>query len=433
MEEYYIEEERKLPVLARVDVLVCGGGPAGVGAAISAGRMGAKTMVVEAQDCLGGVATAGMMSDWGGKSSSYILGEIYARTAKIMQSLGYAPENEARDHAINHDAQKIVLADLMEEAGVKMLFYTHVCRAITENGRITGVIIENKSGRQVIFARCVIDSTGDGDVAASAGVPYFKGRESDGKMQPASLMFKVGGVDYSRAVFPAAFESKVYTDKGELQALAKEKLPFPAGHVLLYRQPTAGTVCCNMTNAIDIDGTSAEDLTRALISCRRQIKPIIEFLREYVPGYEHCWLMSVASLLGVRETRHFKAVKSLGSDDILSAARHDDWVVKRAWFNFDVHNMTGSGMDKTGVQEKFVQQGEYTIPYGCLLPVGVEGLLLSGRNIGGSHLAHSNFRIMTVCLATGEAAGIAAALYVKGNLASLKDVDVKMIQERAGK
>lgn len=433
MEEYYIEEERKLPVLAHVDVLVCGGGPAGVGAAISAGRMGVNTMVVEAQDCLGGVATAGMMSHWGGRSSSYLLNEIYARTAKIVRSLGYAPENEAPERSINQDAQKIVLADLAEEAGVKMLFYTHVCRAITENGKVVGVIVENKSGRQVIFARCVIDSTGDGDVAASAGVPFFKGRESDGKMQPVSLMFKVGGVDYSRAVFPASFESKVYTEKGELQALAKEKLPFPAGYVLLYRQTTPGTVCCNMTNAIDIDGTSAEDLTRALLLCRRQIKPIIEFLRAYVPGYENCWLMSVASLLGVRETRHFRTVKSLGSEDILSAAQQDDWVVKRAWFNFDVHNMTGSGMDKTGVQEKFSQKEEYAIPYGCLLPESVEGLLLSGRNIGGSHLAHSNFRIMTVCLAIGEAAGIAAALYVTQNLASLKDVDVKQIQDRAGK
>lgn len=432
MKEFYIEQEKKLPVVAQTDVLVCGGGPAGVGAAICAGRLGVKTMVVEMQDCLGGVATAGMMSDWGGHSSSMILSEIYKRQEELCRSLGKAEENKAADHAIHHDAQKIILNELAEEAGVEMLFYTIVCGAIVEDGRITGVIIENKSGRGVIKAKCVVDATGDGDVAAYAGVPYIKGRESDGKMQPCSLMFKVGGVDYSRAVFPCAFESKVQTERGELQALAKQLLPFPAGHVLLYRQPTQGTVCCNMTNAIDIDGTNAKDVTRALISCRKQIKPIIEFLREYVPGYEKGWLMSVGSLLGVRETRHFKGLKTLQPEDILQAKLHDDWVVRRAYFNFDVHNMTGPSMDKTGVQEKFEQKEDYSIPYGCLLPINVEGLLLSGRNISGSHLAHSNFRIMTVCLALGEAAGIAAALFCKGKKSSLKDVDVHEIQRLAG-
>lgn len=432
MKEFYTEKEKKLPIITETDVLVCGGGPAGVGAAICAGRLGVKTMLVEMQDCLGGVATAGMMSDWGGHSSSMILSEIYARQAELCKTLGKDEENKANDHAIHHDAQKIILNELAEEAGVKLLFYTIVCGAIVENGRITGVIVENKSGRGVIKAKCVVDATGDGDVAAYAGVPYIKGRETDGKMQPCSLMFKVGGVDYSRAVFPCSFESKVETERGELQALAKEILPFPAGHVLLYRQPTQGTVCCNMTNAINIDGTNAEDVTKALISCRKQIKPIIEFLREYVPGYEKCWLMSVGSLLGIRETRHFQGVKSLQTEDILQAKLHDDWVVRRAYFNFDVHNMTGPSMDATGVQDKFEQKEDYSIPYGCLLPVNVEGLLLSGRNISGSHLAHSNFRIMTVCLALGEAAGIAAALFCKGNMVSLKDVDVREIQRLAG-
>ncbi len=425
--DLYTENSRNIPVIADVDVLVCGGGPAGIGAAIRAGRMGADVLLVEALDCLGGVATAGMMSNWGGRSSSRILLEIYKRSYEKCKTLGHDTEADIDKTRINHDALKIVLDEMAQEANVKTLFYTFVCDAVTENGRITGVIVQNKNGRGMIKAKCVVDATGDGDVAASAGVPYFKGRETDGKMQPCSIMFKVGGVDFSRAVFPGSFETTVETEKGELQALAKELLPFPAGHVLLYKQWTPGTVCCNMTNCINIDGTDAESVTNGLKVCRSQIEPIVKFLREYVPGYENCWLMSAASLIGIRETRHFKGLQSLTPEDILTAKKFDNWVVKRAFFNFDVHNMSGASLDETGVQHKWNQPEDYTIPYGCLLPENIEGLLLSGRNISGSHLAHSNFRVMTIALAIGEAAGIAAAISVKNNI-SLKEVNVKEIQ-----
>ena len=244
-------------------------------------------------------------------------------------------------------------------------------------------------------------------------------------------MFKIGGVDYERAVFPPSFETTVQTEKGELQALAKELLPFPAGHVLLYTQPTPDTVCCNMTNAIEIDGTDGDSLTQGMLTCRSQIVPIIKFLKEYVPGYENCWLMSSGSLLGIRETRHFEGHATLEASDILEAKVYEDWVVRRAWFNFDVHNLTGASLDKTGIQKNWKQKGDYTIPYGCLLPKKIEGLLLSGRNISGSHMAHSNFRIMSVCIAIGEAAGVAAALSIKHG-SRLRDLDVKEIQGYLG-
>lgn len=186
-----------------------------------------------------------------------------------------------------------------------------------------------------------------------------------------------------------------------------------------------------MTNDIDIDGTDAESITKGILDCRSQIEPIIEFLHEYVPGYEKCWLMSSASMLGIRETRHFEGIETLAEDTILQAKLHDDWVVRRAYFNFDVHNITGSGLDKTGVQHEWKQPDDYSIPYGCLVPKKIEGLLLSGRNISGSHLAHSNFRIMSVCIALGEAAGAAAALAVK-NSQALKEVDVCAIQKIVG-
>ena len=427
----YIEEKQEIPQIADVDVLVCGAGPAGLGASIRAARLGMSVMVVEMMGCLGGIATAGMMSHWGGRSSSKIMQEIWDLTYEKAQSVGWDENSGCGKNAIYHEVQKIALEEMMQKENISVLYYTHVCKSVVENGEIIGVIVENKSGRGFIKAKRVVDATGDGDVAASAGVPYIKGREADGRMQPCTIMFNVGGVDTKRAVFPPSFETKVETEKGELQALAKELLPFPAGHVLLYRQPMPGTVCCNMTNAIEIDGTDAESVTKGVFDCHSQIIPIIKFLREYAPGYKNCWLMSSAQLIGIRETRHFEGLESLSKDDILEAKYYDNWVVRRGWFNFDVHNLTGASLDKTGAQKHFKQKKDYTIPYGCLLPKNVEGLLLSGRNISGSHLAHSNFRIMSVCIALGEAAGTAAALSIIDNV-RLRDVDIKKIQKIVG-
>ncbi len=427
----YIEEKQEIPQIADVDVLVCGAGPAGLGASIRAARLGMSVMVIEMMGCLGGIATAGMMSHWGGRSSSKIMQEIWDLTYENAKNVGWDENSGCGKDAIYHEVQKITLEEMMQKENIKVLYYTHVCKAVVENGEIIGVIVENKSGRGFIKAKRVVDATGDGDVAASAGVPYIKGRETDGRMQPCTIMFNVGGVDTERAVFPPSFETKVETEKGELQTLAKELLPFPAGHVLLYRQPMPGTVCCNMTNDIEIDGTNAESVTKGVFDCHSQIIPIIKFLKEYAPGYENCWLMSSAQLIGIRETRHFEGLETLDKDDILEAKFYENWVVRRAWFNFDVHNLTGASLDKTGAQKHFKQKNDYTIPYGCLLPKNIEGLLLSGRNISGSHMAHSNFRIMSVCIALGEAAGTAAALSIIDNV-NLRRVDVKKIQEIVG-
>lgn len=305
------------------------------------------------------------------------------------------------------------MLQMLTEAGVSISLYTFASDVIVENNVIKGVIVESKSGREAIFAKVVIDASGDGDIAARAGVNFTLGRESDGKMQPATIMFKVGGVDYSRAVFLPSFESTYETEKGELQALAKKHIPFPAGHVLLYKSTLPGIVTCNMTNSIGIDGTKSEDLTKAEITCRSQMDYIVKFLREFVPGYENCFIVSSASLIGIRETRHFDGEYKLNENDILASRTFADWVVRDAKFNFDVHNITGAGLDKTGAQKHFPKIDGYTIPYRCLLPVGIDNLLLSGRNISGTHMAHSNFRVMPICVAIGEAGGIAAALAVK--------------------
>ncbi len=182
-----------------------------------------------------------------------------------------------------------------------------------------------------------------------------------------------------------------------------------------------------MTNCIHIDGTRAEDLVKATVECRKQLDPIIRFLRDYVPGYENCFLLTSAPFLGIRETRHFKGLKTLTEKDIREARIFDDWAVTHASFNFDVHNTTGAGLDKTGEQATF-RPTFYTIPYGCLVPQVIDHLLLAGRNISGTHMAHSNYRAMPICVNTGQAAGTAAALCAQNDL-SPRDLDVSLLQK----
>ncbi len=405
------------------DVIVAGSGPSGMGAAISAARGGASVLLIESQGSVGGIATTGMMSHFTGTCDSPLYWEILKRAS--LKNEFY--EIGTSCVTIDPELLKITFYEMIQECGIDLLLYSLVCDVEMDGDRVKGVVVQNKSGRTTYHADVVIDCTGDGDVAYYAGAEYFKGRETDGLMQPVTVMFKVGGVDYDRACFPGSFETKVPTDKGELQALAKEILPAPAGHVLLYRSTLPGVVTCNMTNCTGIDGTSAEDLTRAELICHGQMEAIVKFLREYAPGYEKCYIIGSASLIGVRETRHFKGVCKITEDDIWAARQFDDAVVYGAYFNFDVHNITGAGLDETGVQHHFTQDAGYTIPYGCMVPEKIDGLLLSGRNISGTHMAHSNFRAMPICVGIGEACGIAAALSVKQGCA-LRDVSPAAIQ-----
>ena len=403
------------------DVIVVGAGPAGIGAAVAAGRGGAKTLLVDQCGSVGGMSTVGLMSHFTGTVGNRIYREILDRA---KETYFYDP---GEDVFIDPELLKIVYYQMLEEAGVTVLLYTFVCDAVMDGHTVKGIVCENKSGRKIFRADVVVDCSGDGDLAYRSGAAYSEGRGADGKMQPATLMFKVGGVDMERACLPGSFETLVPTEKGELQALARKHLPYPAGHVLLYRSPVPGVVTCNMTNAVGIDGTKAEDLTRAEITCRKQMIPIVKFLREFAPGYENCYIVSAASLIGIRETRHFKGVKTLTEEDILQARQFEDAVVYGAWFNFDVHNIAGAGLDETGLQRDFPQAKEYTIPYGCLVPEKIDGLLLAGRNISGTHMAHSSFRAMPICVATGWAAGTAAAISVKQGIA-VREVSPKEIR-----
>ena len=424
----YTEPARTIPVAAETEVLIAGGGPAGIGAALGAARAGAKVMIVEQSNALGGMATGGMMSHWSGGSTSPLLDEIMHRACEST-SLPKNP-NEGYSWCISHECLKSTLLQMMDEAGVKVQLYTQIADVIMDGNRVAGIITESKSGREAIMAKVVIDATGDGDVAARAGAEYEL--EGDHLCQPVTLMFRIGGVDYSRAIFPGSFESYIDVPKGEIQALGKSVLTHPAGHVLLYRTRIPGEVCVNMTNVINIDATDVRQLTEAEKVCRRQMDEMIPFLREYAPGYEDCYLVTSASNVGVRETRHFKGLYTVTAEDILEARVFDDWIAARNYFNFDIHSLKGPGLDENGAQKHFHSKGVYTIPYRACVPVRIDSLLLSGRNISGTHKAHSNYRVMPICLNIGQGVGTAAAIAAGENILP-RNVDVKKVQALLGK
>lgn len=399
---YYTEPSRQIPVAAETEVLVVGGGPAGFSAALYAARMGRKTMLVEQSGAIGGVATVGIMSHWTGHQDGGCFEEL-RELARDCES----------EEVINPEKLKILMLHMLYEAGVTVRLYTTFSDVIMDGNRVTGIITETKSGRKAILCKMLVDSTGDGDIAARAGAPFEKGREPDGGMQPMSIMFKIAGVDMDRAIFFWGFEDTVSLPEGDLQTLGRKELPSPAGHVLLYPSSLPGVVTINMTNAIDADGTNVKDLNRAEYECRMQISEIIAFLRRHVPGYEGCYLMDTSNMIGVRETRRFQAHYQLNENDIATARVFDDWVVTKSRFFFDLHNVEGAGLDRNGEYKAFRQSAPYTIPLRCFVPLKIEGLLLNGRNISGTHKAHSSYRVMPIVMNMGHAMGVVSAMCIE--------------------
>lgn len=385
--------------MERYDIAVVGGGPAGTAAAIAAAKCGAKTILIEKNGYVGGMSTAGLLNLWCGDIQGGIYQKIRsATTEKRARRCVYSPER-----------LKSYYLDLLEEAGVTLLLHSTFFQVNQTGSHIDSIGILCAGTPAELSANIFIDSTGDGLVAKAAGVTYSKGRPSDHLMQPMSLIFTVGGVDDSRAVYPTFGTNPELEEKME-EYLEQGKIDRPAGHVILVEGFDPGTASVNMTNVIMADGTSAEDLTRAELLTRRQVPQIVQFLRDCVPGYENCYLQQTANTIGVRETLHFEGEYTFTEQDIQNQVIFQDWIVSNASACFGNHSLTGSGSDVNNLP---YHQERYTIPYRSFLAKGKDNLLLNGRNISGTHMAHSSYRVMPICMGMGEGAGVCAALSVK--------------------
>ncbi len=408
---------RELPVYDDVDVLVCGGGPAGFCAALAAARSGARTLLIEQMSCMGGIATAGghnhlcLYTSWG--SEELIVKGVPHEMADRVVRAGYGVwKGGSVDFEL--DAMKLALEQLAAEAGLDVLYYTQFADAIVEDGRIVGAVIQNKSGTQAVRARRVVDATGDADVAARAGAPFEKGRPGDGACQPATLMFTIGGVNWDRV---AEFRGSSYQLEHVWKAAqdAGDMEPFQSQIMGWWWTPTRpDQVGVNFTHIVGCDCTDAASITAATIEGRRQAFHMIPVFRKYVPGMEDCYLISTAALIGTRESRRIVGEAVVTDEDILHRRDWDDSICYGSFF-IDVHNCTGPGMDaETYRPEKGFR---YQLPYRSLLPTGVDNLLVAGRCISVTHRALGSTRVMPQCAALGQAAGTAAAMSLADDVA----------------
>jgi glycine/D-amino acid oxidase-like deaminating enzyme len=397
------EPPRQLPVYRSVDVLVVGGGTSGCAAAVAAARRGWRTALLDRYGFLGGTATAAMVGCLCGvytcspNTVTVIRGYLREITDRLeARGAGYKLKHR---YQLDHEVLKLVLDGWLVEAGVELLFQTQMVDTLVEGRAVGGVIVETKRGREAILARVVIDSSGDADVVARAGGAYEHSPAHE--LQAPSLVFTMAGVDIERAVRTSQAEIsrllQQVTESGEFSFNR-----FSGGYSPV---PPEGKVHMNITRITCVDGTNPEDLNRAYLEGRRQVEAYARFAVKYLPGFEHAYIDQIAPQLGIRETRRIVGEYQLTVDDVLGARAFPDAICRGAW-PLEIH--PNRATDTTRIH----LEGDtyYQIPYRCLVPRDLEQVLVTGRCISTTHEAQGSTRVMGPGIATGQAAGTAAAL-----------------------
>ena len=423
------EPARYVPVRADVDVLVVGGGPAGIIAAMAAAESGRKVALVEGRSFVGGNLVLGLpILGFLSQKGKPIITGLPQKLIDRLRAQGAASEHRPCPlHVsltlIEPEAVKSVALEMLLERGVDLMLYRMFAGVVMEGDRLRGIITESKGGREAILAKVIIDCTGDGDVAFRAGVPCEKG-DARGGMQPPTLMFCLAGVEteklrhslasdpqsYRADFIPAEYfgQNHQFIVVGLRQLMQKAQaagLSLPTERTILITGLRAGEIWVNMTRVKGVDGTDPQSLSAGEIEARRQIANIHRYLVEYVPGFERALLAKVAPFLGLRETRRIVGQYVLNREDILSCRRFDD-AIAVASYPVDLHHPNDDDCTMEWCGDC------YDIPYRCLLPQKIDNLLVAGRCISTTHEAMAAIRVMSTCMAMGEAAGCAANMAV---------------------
>ena len=407
---------------ADYDVIVAGGGPAGIGAGYMAAKRGAKTLVLEKSGRLGGMGVSALVSPFSMATSSAIVREIARR-------IGFG-------NSVDFHLADVRAYDLLKEVGADVMLHADVLGPVMDGNRVTGVRIHCIEGERKISAKVVIDATGNGIVAAAAGVPYEEGRKGDGLVQPMSIMFTVGGFDPAKRFLCFSEEharSKHCIVNGRKwedivqDEIKAGKLPPEVGVIRLYAGHSKDLNVVNATQVNGLYGSRSADLTKAEIATRKQAAQIVDVMRRHLPGYANAHIAEMPAVVGVRETRRFEGVDRLTTEDVLSGRKCEDAVARRCSFVIDIHNPAGAG--QADGHDKAVTGGArrvkpYDIPYGALVPKKVDGLLFCGRCLSATHEALASCRVMGPAMATGVGAGAAAADAVKKGI-EVRAVDAK--------
>lgn len=444
----WIEEPvRRIPVSYVYEVVVAGGGPSGVCAAIAAARNGARTLLVERYGFCGGNAAIflpllAFLDQQGHQVIQGIGKEILDRVMELGGCLGHGRDPLHISYApVDPEVLKRVVCEKLVEAGVTVLLHTMVVGAQRNHGLITHILLENKSGRSAACGRWFVDATGDGDLAHFAGVACEKGNEQ-GRMQPATLMFRMGGVDINAfrlavAQNPRRFGADLIPSEhyvntrnfimvGMREVLEEAKAAGDVSinnkRVIFITQPRENEVAVNTTRVFT-DATNADDLSRAEMDARRDVWQVERFLRTYIPGFEHAYVMDTAPYLGIRETRRIVGEYVLNRDDILSCRRFPDGIAL-ASYPIDLHDPQGADCTLEH------PPGVYGIPFGCLIPQGIANLLVVGRCISTTHEALAAIRVMPTGMALGQAGGTAVAMAAEDRLVDVRQIDSQRLRQR---
>ena len=437
------------------DVLVVGGGPAGVCAAIAAARCGADTLIIEQGNCLGGMATRGLvapfMTCYDTTGEIMVIRGLFAEIVDRMVALGGAIHpsqvragtpfsawiTKGHDHLTPFDAEtmKFVLDQMCAEAGVKLLFHSTLLEPIVKNNAIKGVRVLGREGIGRINAKVVIDATGDGDVAAKAGVPCTFGNPELGKVQPSTLFFHINNVDSPRLIKDVEAHLHEFRKVNGVsyralhwrveEAEAAGEWDINRKSVNIYRGVREDEWAVNCTRIANVDATSTGSLSAAEIEGRRQVQEMMNFFHKYVPGCENATIKSSASTLGIRESRHVQGEYLLTADDLLQGVVPDDSILV-ASNSVDVHGRNGANT----TEYKTIENGQwYGLPFRSLIPLDVDGLIVAGRAISATSDAAGAVRVMPPCMAMGHAAGIAAALAAAGSCKP-RSIDASEVRQK---
>lgn len=408
--------------MKKYDLIVAGGGLAGVGAAVAAARQNLSVMIVEKSNSLGGALAGALVfpfCPYRSYNTAENKGKLLSDGIFTEMRERYA-EKTGNKVDINFDTEyfKFVLDDMVTEEKIDVLFHATVYDVSTAGRSVTGILVATKAGSMELEADFFIDATGDGDIFYLAGCDYLLGREKDNLCQPMTTCFRLCGVDLNKYTEEIAGLQELYK-----QYRAEGKIKNPRENILIFDGLGDGMLHFNTTRIVKMDPTNPLQISIAEIEARKQICEMVDFLKKNSQAFKNAVISSVASQIGVRESRKLEGEHILTADELFDRVMFEDSIALGN-YDVDIHSPSGTGT----VMKRFDRKYYYSIPYRSLLPKEYDNLLVAGRCISATHEAQSSIRIMPICVCLGEAAGTAIGL-AKNTASNTHTLDVKTLQK----